>query len=71
MSFVPRLSPCKSIEHGADDWSRYEELGLPREWIDMRPATNGRTTLRASGQVPQAGRAADQGLTDLPAAKQV
>jgi hypothetical protein len=41
MAFVPRLSPCKDDQEGADDWSRYEQLGFPRQWIDMRKATGG------------------------------
>lgn len=42
MSYVPRLSPCKSVNDGADDWNRYEELGLPRQWIDLHKSTESR-----------------------------
>jgi len=35
MTYIPRITPCRDDSEGFEDQERYEELGLPSEWINI------------------------------------
>ena len=41
MSYTPSLAPVRDSSEGSRDWDRYEELGLPAEWIDFHRSRPG------------------------------